>query len=540
MIAPAARAQHSREPEGTALPDYAKVYDVKTALEAGAARDLSGNNLPNIMITGYWPPTNEMLRQFSTSLDQNPEGWVGENWERRGYNVYSFFPEFPAGLGKGEGDFEVDYQDTSADFWQIVAEVNPIAIITTGRADNDYDWELEGGHHMYDLGNWAPDYLVPRYPTEDLPIADETVGNERWSTLPITEIVDAVEAEVPGVYAYSEPIDDSNFLCNFVGYHATWYHDEHADPADPAWNIASGHIHVGYHMTLANAILATEVTVRTLIDYLDTVLPMRGDFDDDRDVDLDDYDAFVLCFTGPGGGPVAGGCEPGDFDGDDDIDCDDWNDFLMAWTEPTGPPQFADCYLPTPILAASPYDVPTNRYVLFDANTTDMVALQVELVASTYFPDSVGSLGWVGEPDADDVSRVVATPFFSDSWPAVVRVGDCRIVPVATYRIMSTNGVATSEPLDISTIARPGTQYWGDVAGSKLEGQWTAPNGVVNFDDVTAAVQTFVVAPAAPPVEWVDIEPAVPNAILNFSDIQQIVYAFQGTPYPFSNPADCS
>ncbi len=51
----------------------------------------------NILITGYWPPTNEMIRRFSTSATQNPTGWIGENWEGRGYNVHSFFPEFPGG-----------------------------------------------------------------------------------------------------------------------------------------------------------------------------------------------------------------------------------------------------------------------------------------------------------------------------------------------------------------------------------------------------------------------------------------------------------
>jgi hypothetical protein len=53
----------------------------------------------NILLTGYWPPTNEMVRRFSTSTVQNPDGWIGGNWEGRGYNVYSFFPEFPGGVG---------------------------------------------------------------------------------------------------------------------------------------------------------------------------------------------------------------------------------------------------------------------------------------------------------------------------------------------------------------------------------------------------------------------------------------------------------
>ena len=34
-------------------------------------------NPHNIMLTGYWPPTNDMLRKFSTNQKQNPDGWEG-------------------------------------------------------------------------------------------------------------------------------------------------------------------------------------------------------------------------------------------------------------------------------------------------------------------------------------------------------------------------------------------------------------------------------------------------------------------------------
>ena len=48
---------------------------------------------PVILITGYWPPTNEMIRDFSQNPDLNPTGWIGDDWESRGYDVVSFFPE---------------------------------------------------------------------------------------------------------------------------------------------------------------------------------------------------------------------------------------------------------------------------------------------------------------------------------------------------------------------------------------------------------------------------------------------------------------
>ncbi|MBU0718016.1 MAG: hypothetical protein KJ749_07195 [Planctomycetes bacterium] len=190
-----------------------------------------------------------------------------------------------------------------------------------------------------------------------------------------------------------------------------------------------------------------------------------------------------------------------------------------------------------------------NRYISFDPNNPDIsVAFQVEMTGSTYFPGSVGILGWVGEPFEAPEDPGVWLAELVDAQPAgriwsepLVHLGDCKIVPVATYQIRATvDGIVFSDPLVISTIAQPTPQYWADCVGQMEAGSWTAPNGVVNFDDVSAAVQYFTSAATAPHLTMVDIEPEEPNAVLNFSDIQQIVYAFQGDGYPFSDPADCT
>ena len=73
-------------------------------------------------------------------------------------------------------------------------------------------------------------------------------------------------------------------------------------------------------------------------------LPGPGDVDRDGDVDFDDFDIFVSCFTGPDPKdelPV--GCLFLDTDDDGDIDCDDWEVFIDAWTEDEDPPSFAPC-----------------------------------------------------------------------------------------------------------------------------------------------------------------------------------------------------
>ena len=325
-----AAAQETPDPGTIKLP-YARSIHIQDLRMPVERLDLVDNGLPNIMLTGYWPPTNEMLRQFSPDPVQNPDGWVGENWEGRGYNVYAFFPEFPGGTGsnpKGDGDFEVDYQDTSGDFWPLVAELRPIAIVSYGRSGDDFDWEVEGGHRMYSLSAWSNDYLAPYDPTPELPIAGETPGNERYSSLPMQAIVDAISAEVPSLYAYSTTLDTSRFLCDFMGYHVNWYHDMHGHPVDPAWIVTAGFIHLGYRMSLEDAIAGNEVTVRTVIQHVDTQLVETFDINADGFLNTSDVWALVECLVGPEVLTPPAGVDPdwfarSDLDEDGDVDLTD-------------------------------------------------------------------------------------------------------------------------------------------------------------------------------------------------------------------------
>jgi hypothetical protein len=56
-----------------------------------------------------------------------------------------------------------------------------------------------------------------------------------------------------------------------------------------------------------------------------------GDCDGDTDVDLVDFAAFQLCFTGSGGTATAE-CLCADFDKDGDVDLVDFGDFQLAFT----------------------------------------------------------------------------------------------------------------------------------------------------------------------------------------------------------------
>lgn len=226
----------------------------------------------NIMLVGYWPPTNEMLRQFSTNPAQNPGGWKGQNWEGRGYNVVSYFPEFPGGVDanpKGNGDFEVDYQDTSADFWRITAEVKPVAIITFSRGRLGSAWEIEGGAKNH--ATWIDDYDAPFQPTPGKP--DDSLPAEavRKSTLPMTQILNNVRSANLGIVPF---IDNTNnvgsFLSEYLAYHGMWYQSLHASKLDPDYCSMAGHIHVGVNTDTAASTLAAEITLRTAINAIPT------------------------------------------------------------------------------------------------------------------------------------------------------------------------------------------------------------------------------------------------------------------------------
>lgn len=224
----------------------------------------------NIMLVGYWPPTNEMLRQFSTNPAQNPGGWKGQNWEGRGYNVVSYFPEFPGGVGvnpKGNGDFEVDYQDTSADFWRITAEVKPVAIITFSRGRNGSNWEIEAGARNRAV--WIDDYQAPFQPTPGKPDADYPTNAIRLSTLPMSTIEAQVDAANLGISAF---IDNTylvgSFLSEYLAYHGMWYQSMHSNPLDPDYVAMAGHVHVGINTNTAAATIAAEITLRASINAI--------------------------------------------------------------------------------------------------------------------------------------------------------------------------------------------------------------------------------------------------------------------------------
>ena len=60
-----------------------------------------------------------------------------------------------------------------------------------------------------------------------------------------------------------------------------------------------------------------------------------GDFDDDGDVDLEDFANWDDCMTGPDGAPYESGCEAFDTESDGDVDLRDFAGFQEAFTGPS-------------------------------------------------------------------------------------------------------------------------------------------------------------------------------------------------------------
>ncbi len=238
-------------------------------------QQIAAGQRPVIVVTGYWPPSNEAVRRFSTDPLQNPSGWIGQDWEGRGYDVHAFFPEFTppncSGCGKGQGDLEVDYQDTSGDFWPLLDPLDPIAVLTFSRGFPNSSWELE--MNQYNRPVWINDYLSPFQPTPAPPDAGWPSSGLRLSTLPVQALIDLVNAAALGASAYiCYSGDGGGFLSEFIAYHGVWYQALHADPLDPQWCVAGGHVHVGGALSWSVAEEAAKTTLRGLIDYLDAVL----------------------------------------------------------------------------------------------------------------------------------------------------------------------------------------------------------------------------------------------------------------------------
>jgi len=254
------------------------------------------NRVPNnkILLCGYWPPSNEGVRHFSTNHLLNPSGWEGENWENRGYDIVSYFPYFDIpdcdDCGQGNGDFEVDYQDTSEDWWNIVDSINPIAIITFSRGYIDYSWELEWQYFNYFY--WTADFTAPYYPTPAPPDSTIPMNARRFSSLPMDSIVSKIESSGLGLTPYIDYTQGAGaYLSEFMGYHGVW-HKAKMDSANLPCVVA-GHVHVGGLIDWDIARQAVDITLREVITVVDQYQNLPGDINNDGVISVLDMISII-------------------------------------------------------------------------------------------------------------------------------------------------------------------------------------------------------------------------------------------------------
>jgi hypothetical protein len=221
----------------------------------------------NVILTGFWPPSNQMLADFSTDKRLNPRGWQGKNWRGYGYDVYAFFPTFPGGTQvnpEGDGDFEVDYQDVLLDFQRIVGEYKPIAIVCYGMGQGPWEIEVNAVVHS----QWYNDYLPPTQP--DTKWLNKMLPDGYGHlTLPSNAIAEAVNNANIVVYAWVDKEGDpGDFLCDYMACLAMAYQKEYNNPSWPDYCAAAGFIHVGPSVTRKQAKQAQEVTLDTILRHI--------------------------------------------------------------------------------------------------------------------------------------------------------------------------------------------------------------------------------------------------------------------------------
>ena len=244
------------------------------------ASNRQSNN--RILLGGYWPPSNEGIRPFSRNSMLNPNGWIGENWEQRGFDIISYFPSFTdpdcESCGQGYGDLEVDYQDTSEDWWNIVDSINPIAIITFSRGYIDYSWELEWQY--FNHYNWVADFTVPFIPTPCPPDSSLPPNSPRYSSLPMDQIIDKIEIANIGLDPYIDYTNGAGaYLSEFMGYHGVWKKAKMDSMHRPC--IVAGHVHVGGLIDWGTTRQAVEITLREVIEAINKYQNTPGDINQD-------------------------------------------------------------------------------------------------------------------------------------------------------------------------------------------------------------------------------------------------------------------
>lgn len=202
-----------------------------------------------------------------------------------------------------------------------------------------------------------------------------------------------------------------------------------------------------------------------------------------------------------------------------------------------------------------------NRYVSFGIMPHEpgkQHAMQVTLVSLPGYEYAETRTMWVQEPAVVTESsgssgpappptcmmaRLGCSPFWTD-WLLydLVHVYDDSVIPGGVYEIRSIGeGCNLAEPGDYSLAIQVDLSAVGDIVGDCAVRPCGSPNGVVNFVDISAAVEKFKNLPSAPikaraDVTSADVADPIPDLKVDFVDISYIVEAFRSEAVPPPGP----
>ncbi len=204
--------------------------------------------------------------------------------------------------------------------------------------------------------------------------------------------------------------------------------------------------------------------------------------------------------------------------------------------------------------AAEPVPVTKNRYLsIVPPQDGRRAAIRVTL-QNLPPPHDVfnGTQRWVGAPSTFSVTtappteffgaQLQCTPLFRDwSDTDVLQIFGPDIMPGGLYRTETVLEPCFARTSDFPSYFSDSffastTQTWGDIVAPFTEdGSLIQPD----FRDINAEVLSFLDAPTAPLKTQADIVPETPNHLVNFKDISAAVQAFLGTPYALDGPTPC-
>ena len=294
--------------------------------------------------------------------------------------------------------------------------------------------------------------------------------------------------------------------------------------SNPHWHKGSDSVDTPCYIDYAYATQVTRAVVGFLVDHAGIDVPVPdADHDADGDVDADDHLEFEACFA-PDIPPIPE-CVFFDFEADGDVDCGDWALFEAVWTgPPSEPPINLYCIPLLPSVAGA-----AGRCIaVMPAENAAPMALRIR--------------GWHTDLDVHCISQYVQpdgrlgpSPVYQthDAW-GTIAVCDENIIPGASYIVEaeSESGGAPSSSARLCVIAA----LWGDTVGDFIAGEWTRPNGVIDFNDISSVVDAFRHLPSAPLPYRVELvgpsgNECSPDLTIDFLDISAAVEAFKGKSY---------